>query len=147
MQRSTISAAEISRCGIFASVTHLRISSSTAGSCIARRCSSYLYPGARFLAEAPKLAQIIFNDRLTNARLFQMTIFFADAPADIEAREIASGERSHGHAEICERFIHGSNAGAFFHEELRFTAIRTEHAIAHKAAAIADEHADFADRF
>jgi len=38
-------------------------------------------------------------------------------------------------------------ARTFFDEELSFATIRTKHAIADKAPAIADEHADFAERF
>src|SRR3984885_4088084 len=99
------------------------------------------------LAEAAELAEIVFDERLADTGFFQVTIFFADAPADIEAGEISGGERAHGHAEIGESFIDGGDAGAFFDEELGFAAIGTEHAIADEAATIAHEHADFAERF
>ena len=46
-----------------------------------------------------------------------------------------------------ERFVDGFDAGAFFNEELRFAAVGAEHAIADEAAAVADQHADFAELF
>ena len=46
-----------------------------------------------------------------------------------------------------ERLIHRFDARAFFDQELCFAAVRTKHAIADKAAAVADEHADFAELF
>src|SRR6266571_109510 len=102
---------------------------------------------AGFLPITPQLAKFVFGERLTNTGLLQMTIFFADTPADIETREIPRGQWSHCHAEVVERFIHGLDASALFDEKLRFAAVRAEHAVAHKAHAIADENADFPEPF
>ena len=79
----------------------------------------------RFLAETAEFAQIIFGERLADAGLFQMAIFLADAPANVEAGEISGGERSHGHTEIGERFVHGLDARAFFNEEIALR-VRTD---------------------
>src|SRR5271154_3169590 len=102
---------------------------------------------AGFLAETAEFAEFIFGERLADTWLFEMAIFLADAPADIKAGEVSGGERTHGEAEVGERFVDGWDAGAFFNEELRFAAIGAEHAIAHEAAAVSNEHANFAKRF
>src|SRR5260370_34959344 len=94
--------------------------------------------GTCFLAVAAELTEIIFAERLPNAGLLQVTIFLADAPTHVEAREVAGGERSHGHAEAAESFIDGFDAGAFFNKELGFGAIWAEHAVADKTNAMAD---------
>src|SRR5258708_33168918 len=44
---------------------------------------------AGFLAVPAEFAKVIFRKRLTNAGNFQVAIFFADAPADVEARKVA----------------------------------------------------------
>src|SRR6266699_2863401 len=103
--------------------------------------------GAGFLPITPQLAKFVFGERLANTGLLQVTIFFADAPADIETREIPGGQWPHCHAEVVERFIHGLDASALFDEKLRFPAVGAEHAVAHKAHAIADENADFPELF
>src|SRR6266704_1718617 len=102
---------------------------------------------AGFLPITPQLAKFVFGERLTNTGLLQMTIFFADTPADIETREIPCGQWSHCHAEVVERFIHGLDASALFDEKLRFAAVRAKHAVAYKTRAIADENADFPEPF
>src|SRR6266704_3882148 len=88
--------------------------------------------GAGFLPITPQLAKFVFVERLTNTGLLQVTIFFADAPADIETREIPGGQWHHCHAEVVERFIHGLDASALFDEKLRFAAVGAEHAVAYK---------------
>src|SRR5258708_7055821 len=103
--------------------------------------------GAGFLSIAPKLAKIIFSERLANAWLLQVTVFLADAPSNIETREVACRQRPHGHTVVVERFIDGFDARAFFYKELCFAAIGAEHAVADKTHAIADENADFSEPF
>src|SRR5258706_15214440 len=102
---------------------------------------------AGFLTVAAEFTKAVFDERLADASHFQVTIFFANAPADIEPREVASGEGSHRHAEIGKGLVYGFDGCAFFNEKLRFTAIGAEHAIADETPAVANEHADFAERF
>src|SRR5467141_1556082 len=99
------------------------------------------------LAISAELTEIIFAERLSNTGLLQVTIFLADAPTDIETREISCRQRSHSHAEVVERFIDSFNAGALFDEELRFAAIRAKHAVAYETHAIADKNGDFPKSF
>src|SRR5260370_16619825 len=101
--------------------------------------------GTCLLAVAAELTEIIFAERLPNAGLLQVTIFLSDAPTHVEACEVAGGKRSHGHAEAAESFIDGFDAGTFFNKELGFAAIWTEHAVADKTHAVADEHCHFAE--
>src|SRR6266487_698249 len=103
--------------------------------------------GGGFLPITPQLAKFVFGERLASTGLLQVTIFFADAPADIEPREIPCGQWPHCHAEVVERFIHGLDASALFDEKLRFATVRAEHAVAYKAHAIADKNADFPEPF
>src|SRR5258708_10604336 len=103
--------------------------------------------GPSLLSIAPKLAKIIFSERLANAWLLQVTIFLADAPSDVETREVACRHRSKGHPVVVERFIDGFDARAFFDKELRFAEIWTEHAVSNKTHAIADENSDFPESF
>src|SRR6266704_3993765 len=99
--------------------------------------------GAGFLPITPQLAKFVFGERLASTGLLQVTIFFADAPADIETREIPCVQCPHRHAEVVERFIHGLDASTLLNEKLRFATVRAEHAVAYKARAVADENADF----
>src|SRR6266436_123199 len=56
--------------------------------------------GTGFLSITPQLAKFVFGKRLANTGPLQVTILFADAPADIETREIPCGQWSHCHAEV-----------------------------------------------
>src|SRR5260370_42093871 len=76
-----------------------------------------------------------------------MAKFLANAPAHVETGEIAGGERTHGHAEFVERVVNRFDAGSFFDKELRFASVRAEHAVADKAHAVANQHANFAQFF
>ena len=76
-----------------------------------------------------------------------MAIFFADAPAYVESGEVVGGERAHGHAEIVERLVDRFDAGSFLHQKDRLADVGMEHAIAHEAAAVADQHADLPQFF
>src|SRR5258708_2840489 len=102
---------------------------------------------AGFLAVPAEFTKAIFGKRLTNAGYFQVAIFFADAPADIEAREVAGGQGPHGHAEAGKGLVYGFDARTFFDEELGFAAVGTKHAITDKTATVTDEHAHLAERF
>src|SRR5713101_3028138 len=56
--------------------------------------------GAGFLAVAPHFAEAILGERLAHAGLFEVAVFFADAPAHVEPREVTGRERPHGHAVV-----------------------------------------------
>ena len=76
-----------------------------------------------------------------------MTVFLADAPANVEACEVAGGQGTHGHAKVGKRLVHGFDARAFFDQELGFAPVWSKHAIADEASAVADQHAHFAELF
>src|SRR5260370_17048992 len=76
-----------------------------------------------------------------------MAIFLPDSPANVEARKISHSQRAHGHAKIVEGAVHRFNGRSFFEKEHRLTNVGMEHAVTHKAAAIADHHPDFAELF
>src|ERR1041385_5843409 len=99
---------------------------------------------AGFLTVTPHFAEPIFCQRLADAGLFQVLKFFANAPADIETSEVADGEGSHGHPVVVHRFVYRFNSSAFFHQKLRFTAVRAKHAVADEPSAIAHQHATLA---
>src|ERR1700734_1883843 len=73
-----------------------------------------------------------------------MAMFFADAPADVESREIGSGKRPHRHTEVIESLVHTLDLRTFLDQELSFAAVVTEHPIADKTRTVADQHSDFA---
>src|SRR5260370_42630247 len=85
-----------------------------------------------FLPVSPELTKSIFEDRQSNARFFQMTMFFSDPPAheelrlaavrtkhaiadktpavaNIEPRKVAGRQRSHFHSEVGERLVDREN--------------------------------------
>src|SRR6202171_3643563 len=99
---------------------------------------------ASLLTVTAQLAQIVFRQRLASTRFFQMTILFAEATAYSEPGKIAHGQRAHGHAVVVERFVDRLDTRAFFHQELRFTPIRPEHAVSDKATAVPYQHSNFA---
>ena len=101
-------------------------------------------PGASLLPEAAHLAQPIFGQRLAHARRFEMAVLLANSPSDVEAREIARGQRTHGHAEVVQRLIHFLDACALLHQELRLAPVGMEHAVPNEATAVAHHHADLA---
>src|SRR5579859_8196556 len=103
--------------------------------------------GAGLLTVTPHFAEPIFGQRLADAGLFQVLKFLANAPADVESSKIADGERTHGHSVIVHRFVDSFDARAFFHQELRFTAVRAKHAVADKSSAIPHQHANLAQLF
>ena len=98
---------------------------------------------AGFLAVPPHFAQAISGKRLPNSRLFQVSIFFANAPAHVEARKIADGQRPHGHAEFDKRFVDRFDACALFDQKDGLAHVWMEHAVADKTAAVADKHPNF----
>src|SRR5258708_25515216 len=76
---------------------------------------------AGFLAVPAEFTKAIFGKRLTNAGYFQVAIFFADAPADIEARDVAGGQGPHGHAEAGTGRVDGFGSRTFLDEDLGFS--------------------------
>ncbi len=64
----------------------------------------------------------------------------ADRLADVEARQIAHGERPHGHAEIAQGSVDLLRRGALLQEELRLAAVLEDHTVADEAVANADHH-------
>src|SRR5579863_7116307 len=55
---------------------------------------------AGLLAVPTHLAQPVACNSHANSRYLQMLVLLADAPANVEPREVSDGERSHGHAPI-----------------------------------------------
>src|SRR6202012_4676210 len=99
----------------------------------------------RLLAKSSHLAQFIFGEWLPDTRLFEMAMLLANAPADIESREIGYRERAHCHSEVVQRAVNRFDACAFFDQKLRFAAVGMKHAIADESAAISHEHTDLAE--
>src|SRR5260370_6561434 len=94
--------------------------------------------GTGFLPIPAELAEFVFAERLAHPALLEMTIFLADAPANIETRKAPSPDRTHRHTVLAQRIVHGLDAPTLFHEELRFAAIGTEHPVANKSRTVAD---------
>ena len=63
----------------------------------------------------------------------------------VEAREIANGERAHGHAEIVKRGVNVFHARAFLDQKNGFADIRMEHPVADEAAAVPYQARRFAE--
>ncbi len=101
--------------------------------------------GHSLLAVAAHLAKTILSDGLAHARFFQMAIFLANPPANIESRQIARRERTHGHAELDQRVVNRLYLRAFFDQKLCFAAIGPEHAVSDEAPAVSHEHANLAE--
>jgi len=101
-QRSVISAAEIWRCTMPASSTHLRISAPTAGSGAATPLVVVLVPSPQqFSGHSDRGAKTGLRRTAGESRLFQVTIFFTDTPAEQSSRRGSPVARwSHRHAEI-----------------------------------------------
>src|SRR5580700_10087400 len=121
--------------------SHLRIGCGTALVVVAiPTCQS-------LLAVTTHLAKIILSDGLANAGFFQMTIFLANPPADIQSGKIARRQGTHGHTELDKRIVNGFHLRAFFHQELSFPAIGSEHSVSDKAPAVSYQHTDLAELF
>src|SRR6185295_9166909 len=87
--------------------------------------------GARLLAEAPELTDAIGHRRRDAAP-------FPDAPADVEAGEVAHGERAHREPEIRQHLVDLVRRRAFQNQLLGLQAALVQHAVADEA--IADAH-------
>src|SRR5215469_2560033 len=114
---------------------------------IRNRASAFIVlvpPGTSFLPIATEFAKAILGKRLTHPELLQMPVLLADPPTHIETCQVARGHRSHGHAEIIQRSVDRSDAGPFLGQELRFPAVRTEHAVSDEPATVSHQHANFA---
>src|SRR6267378_2408310 len=87
----------------------------------------------RLLAEAPHLAEPVGHGRL-------LALALADAPADVEAGEVAHRERPHREPEVVEHPVHLVRQGALKDELLGLVAALMEHAVADETVADAHEH-------
>src|SRR5215831_6282676 len=139
MQRSTISAAEICRCGMPASALHFRTRTRAPAVVVS------IPPLESFLPVTAEFAKTILGEGLTDSRLFQVTIFLANAPAHVEARQITSRERPHGISEFDECLIDRRRFRAFLNQKLCFAPVWTEHSVADKTAAVPNQNSDLAD--
>src|SRR5208282_1907464 len=115
-------------------------------------CSATLFviavpAGQSLLAIATHLAKTILSNGLANTRFFQVAIFLANPPANIQSGKIARREWTHGHAELNQRVVNGFHVRAFFDQKLGFPPIGPEHAVSDKAPAVSHEHADLAELF
>src|SRR5439155_16580885 len=94
--------------------------------------------GARLLPEAAELADAVGDRRLHAAA-------FADAPADVEAGEIAHREWPHGEADVVEHTVDLMGQRALENQLLGLDAALVKHAVADEAVADADQHGDLVD--
>src|SRR5262249_4757668 len=88
----------------------------------------FVVAGARLLPEPSELADAVGHRRLRAAAL-------ADAPADVEAGEIAHREWPHRKAEVVEHAVHLVRQRALEDELLGLNAALVQHAIADEAVA------------
>src|SRR6185503_298786 len=93
---------------------------------------------AGLLAETAELADAIGDRRLHALAL-------ADAPAHVQAGEVAHRERTHREAEIGEDLVPLVGQRALQDELLGLAPALVEHAIAHEAVADADQHRHLGD--
>src|ERR1022692_856944 len=100
----------------------------------------------RFLAVPTHFTKTVLGERLADSGFFQVAVLFANAPAHVETRQVARGQRTHGVAEVDERLVYRLHLRPFFDQELRFPPIRTKHAVADEAAAVSHQNPDLADR-
>ena len=147
MQRSTISSSSIARAAdaVLAAGTRSTIAS-TAGSGSASRLPVVVAIPARagLLPEPPLLAEPVGDARPRHLRPLDVAPL-ADAPADVEAGEVAHPERSHRHAEALERGVDLRGRRAFLDEEHRLAQVVLDHAVADEAVAHARDDRDLAD--
>src|SRR5882724_358032 len=93
---------------------------------------------AGLLAEAAQLADAIRHRRLHALAL-------ADAPAHVEAGEVAHREGAHREAEVGEDLVHLVGQGALEDQLLGLAPALVQHAVAHEAVADADQHRHLGD--
>jgi signal transduction histidine kinase/CheY-like chemotaxis protein len=94
--------------------------------------------GSGLLAEAPHLAEPVGHRSPGAAGL-------ADAPAHVEAGQVAHRERPHGEAEVHQHLVDLLRQRALQQQPLGLHAPLMEHAVAHEAVADPDQHRHFAD--
>src|SRR6185369_9434884 len=95
--------------------------------------------GARLLAEAAGLAQLVGDDGLRRHARFG-GLALARGPADVQAGEVAHAKRPHGHAELLQRAVDLLRQRAGVDQALRRGAVAREHAVADEAVAHAGHH-------
>jgi len=84
-----------------------------------RTCTSL----RRFSGRTGRVHKGDLRQTVDECRVLPGAIFFADAPADIQAREVAGGQGPHGHAEAGKGLVYGFDSRTFFDEELGFAAV------------------------
>ena len=94
---------------------------------------------AGLLPEAPRLAQLIGDLRARALRL-------AHAPADVEAGEVAHGERPHRKAKLRQCTVDILRQRAFQQQAFGLDRADAQHPVADKAVADADHDRHFLDR-
>src|SRR5207247_4210055 len=80
--------------------------------------------GARLLAEAPLFAKLVAHLRIAQVLPPRGCLALADAPADVQTRQILHGEGAHGEAEVVDDLVHLLRRCTLLHEELRLAEIR-----------------------
>src|SRR6056297_549934 len=86
-------------------------------------------------------AATVLAQHLTNGGAGRLLL----VPADVEASQVAHGERAHGEAELVEHVVDLGGRGAFEDHPLGLGAAHEEHPVADEAAAHTDHHRDLAD--
>ena len=76
-----------------------------------------------------------------------MLVLLANPPADVQAGQIAHGQRPHRHAVVVQHGVDLFDLGPFLQQELGLALIVVEHAIADKPAAVAHQNADLVQLF
>ncbi len=99
------------------------------------------------LAEAAELAEAIRDRRVAQAMVAELLAVLAYAPADVQARHVAHQVQAHRKAEALQRTIDLPRRRAFLEQEVAFTAVDREDAVADEAVGIAGQHAYLADGF
>src|SRR5512135_1263371 len=94
---------------------------------------------ARLLPVAPLLADAVADPRIDEVGTLGVTAL-PDFPADVEARHVAHGERSHRQAPVLRRAIDLLRARALVEQEQALLAVFLDHAVADEAVAHPGDH-------
>ncbi len=98
--------------------------------------------GTGLLPEHAGGAELVRDGGEIQVRRQRRALALADRLADVEAGQVAHGERSHGHAEVAQRTIDLLRRGTFLQQEFGLAAVLEDHAVADEAVADADHHRD-----
>src|SRR5690606_34724987 len=104
--------------------------------------AAFIFVEARagFLPETAHLAEPVGDGRVALVLRPQMSLALADAPADVQAGEVAHAEGAHSQAEFLQRAVDLLGARAFLEQETRFPQIAVQHAVADEAVAVAGQY-------